>query len=213
MRPEVKTTFILYAPGLAGNFLARLFSLSDDTVPVMPKQMLHNWVTTAVEPQFDKTSLYSFDVVVEKFNHDWLSFHAAWVDIYDKLWCESLTDLVHKYDRIVYQIHPFEFSEFEEAIAALPNKQLFYVDLDMDKYGHWVNSAKQRIGFDYRGDEHSAGASLCRKYGMETINLTELLTDDEFLVEYNRVCSIMGIAADNTAAQRLRDNWLTFRGL
>jgi hypothetical protein len=213
MKPNVKSIFVLYTPGYAGNFLIRLLALDTTVVPIMPKKMMIDWVETAIRPEFDLESLYSFDVVGQYHNNDWLGFHLAWSDIYDKIWYESLTDLEPQYTNIVYQIHPYEFRLHEAAIASLSNSQFFYVDLDLSRYGDWVSSAASKIGFKQRGDELADGKLLRSEYCMQTIDLGKILdTDESFIAEYSRICKVAGLVPHVNKALSLRDNWLEKRG-
>jgi hypothetical protein len=212
MHPNVENIFVVYYPGFAGNFILRLLTLSQGVMPTMTKKMLIEWSESAIKPDVDFHSLYSFDTVQKDHNGEWLSFHDAWAGIYEHSLYASLIDLGEPYSNIVYQIHPHEFSKFENDIEALPQKTMLYVDLDLGKYGEWLRRESTRIGCMSRGDEHSQGLHFKEKYGMYVVNLTAILdSTGGFVAEYTKLCDKLGIRPSTQAAIVLYENWKKYR--
>jgi hypothetical protein len=212
MHPNVDNVFVMYHPGYAGNFILRLICLSPEVMPTLPKKMLMGWSESTVKPQLDLPSLYSYDTVDSNHNGNWLEFHDAWAGIYEHTLYASLIDLGEKYDKIVYQIHPFEFTKFENDITALPLKTFLYVDLDLDKYGDWLRRESARIGCKPRGDEYTQGNQLKEKYNMYKIDLTAMIdSTDGFVSEYQLLCNKLGIRPATQEAIVLYENWKKYR--
>ena len=212
MHSKLRHIFIVYDPGYAGNFLARLFSLSAGVVPLLPKSLLFDWSETTVKPTLDLLELYKFDTVHKDHGNDWIKFHDSWTSIYDHELYDSLIDLGEPYDSIVYQIHPVEFANMESYIKSISDKQLFYVELSLEKNGQWVNDARNRLHCYIRGSEHELGLRLKQQYNMNVISLDNILADDEhFLEEYsNAVCS-MNLSNESLQALELYHNWKKYR--
>jgi hypothetical protein len=178
----------------------------------MTKATLMTWSESTIKPTIDLRSQYYFNTVRDDHTGDWLAFHDAWAGIYEHTLYASLIDLGEQYDKIVYQIHPFEFAKFENEITALPQKTMLYVDLDLEKYGEWLRRESDRIGCRPRGDEYTQGIQLKEKYDMYTIDLTAILNSkDSFVGEYLKLCGKLGIRPVTQEAIALYENWKQHR--
>ena len=181
-------------------------------MPTMTKKTLLEWSATTIKPSIDLRSQYYYDTVRIDHGGDWLAFHDAWAGIYDHTLYASLIDLGEQYDKIAYQIHPHEFTKFETDIVALPRKTMFYVDLDLEKYGTWLRKESDRIGCKPRKDEYAIGVELCKKYDMHVINLTAIIDSETgFVAEYMKLCGKLTIKPVLHHATVLYENWKKHR--
>ena len=209
----MKTVIVLYIPGHAGNFVARLFSLTSETMPLLPRYNLQQCLKSGGIPDdFDRLQSYKFSTVPTKFS-DWQQFHRAYAD-YEGISNYNLLNIFckEKFSRIVFPIHPYEFiAEFSD--FRLNSESEFYcVDLDLNKWGSWVDAQQKKLNFHYRDNEHQQFQDLKEKYKMRSISLDKLLESQEsFLEEYNRVCYLMGVFPLPQQALILRDDWMSVR--
>lgn len=209
----MKSIFILYLPGHAGNFLTRVFSLGPDTVLHLPKDKLSNAVDTDSLPDVtDRLAWYRFSKVKEMFGN-WQEFHRSWPDFYDRaLFADYIKLLDRVPENIVYSIHPYEFVRLLPNICVLKSRQLFYVELDLTKYLSWVESASKQLDFVYRPKETKQFEQFLTEFNMEPISLTAMLDSEEsFLKEYLRVCNVMSIVAQKADALELYRDWASVR--
>jgi hypothetical protein len=196
-------------PGQAGNFIARLFSLTDDTMPLLTRNYLQYCIESGGIPaDFDRLQSYKFSSVLEKFDN-WQHFHNSYADFND--WSHyNLLNIFSKeqFSRIVFPLHPHEF------IASLSDSaaEFYHVDLDVDKWGAWVDTQQQNLNFYYRDNEYQQFEDLKKNYNMQSISLDQLLESQRsFLAEYNRVCDLMGIVPLPQQALALRKDWMSVR--
>jgi len=208
----MKTVIILYLPGHAGNFIARLFSLGHDTMPLLEKSLLQSYLATAQEipNDFDRLENYRFSNITERFD-DWQHFHRSFAD-YKECTKYRLLNTFHrqKYSRIVFPLHPYEFSNDH---VSQYDSEFYFVDLDQSRHGSWVNEQQKKLNFQYRSDEHQQFNNLKQLNSMRSISLDQLLASVEsFQTEYHRVCELMNISADTEQALQLRQDWMSVRG-
>ena len=106
-------------------------------------------------------------------------------------------------------MHPHEF------IADFNNQsksEFYYVDLDLDQWGDWVNEQQTKLNFQCRHNEQQQFEDLKVTHDMQPISLTKLLESQQsFLVEYHRICEIMGIDPLPDQALLLRQDWMSVR--
>ena len=207
----MKTVIVLYMPGHAGNFVSRLFSLGAETMPLMQKKTMAEHVMQGIKLSntFDKLDNYLFSSMKENLNA-WQQFHADWADYQDRSSYRLLNvfcDL--RYSRIVFPLHPHEFAkDFESS----DNDDFYYVDLDLDAWGHWVETSRQSLGFIDRPLELEQFTEFKQLYNMQPISLTKLLDSEEsFVEEYQRVCYRMQITPAVEQALELRRDWYNTR--
>lgn len=210
----MKHIFILYNPGYAGNFLARLFSLDHSVIPQLPESMLRDCVRSGQYPDInDRAEFYSFDSVKTNYKN-WQDFHRDWTtfntnnsaDFYR--WLHDLTIGKDSVSAIIYAIHPHEFNKSLRDIHQIKNKDFYYVSLNLEKYQLWINQAQEKLGFVYRDNELQLGSMLPTAFNMKEISLTRMLdSESEFLDEYQRVCELMGIPAEKEKALTLYQGW------
>jgi alpha-L-arabinofuranosidase len=208
----MKTVIILYLPGHAGNFVARLFSLGQETMPLLEKTMLQSSLESSQEisDDFDRLENYRFSSVPTRFDN-WQQFHRSFAD-YKEYSSYRLLNLFckRKYSRIVFPLHPHEL------VADFNNQsgpEFYYVDLDIDQWGTWVNEQQTKLNFQYRPNEHEQFHNLKETHNMKSISLNHMLhSQRSFLTEYHRVCDVMNISANIDQALHLRDDWMAVRG-
>jgi hypothetical protein len=207
----MKTVIILYLPGHAGNFVARLFSLGNETMPLLPQTMLQAHVVSAQEipNDFDRLENYRFSTVPIKFDN-WQQFHRSFAD-YKEYSSYRLLNLFckRKYSRIVFPLHPYEFViDFYNQTQS----EFYYIDLDLAQWGDWVHDQQAKLNFQYRPNEHAQFHDLKQNYNMKPISLDQLLhSEQSFLAEYYRVCEVMNVSANTEQALHLRDDWMAVR--
>jgi hypothetical protein len=207
----MNTVIILYLPGHAGNFVARLFSLGKETMPLLQKTRLQSSLDSAQEiaDDFDRLENYQFSTIPAKFD-SWQQFHRSFAD-YKEYSGYRLLNLFckRKYSRIVFPLHPHEFvTDFDNQSES----EFYYVDLDLDQWGDWVNDQQAKLNFQYRPNEHEQFHKLKEIHAMKPISLDQLLhSEQSFLTEYYRVCNVMNISANTKQALHLRNDWMAVR--
>jgi hypothetical protein len=164
----MKTVIILYLPGHAGNFVARLFSLNRESMPLLPQGMLQHHLesVTDIPEDFDRLENYRFSTVSKAFN-DWQQFHRSYAD-HKEYSCYNLLNIYckQKYSRVVFPLHPHEFiADFDNQSES----ELYYVDLDLDRWGNWVNEQQTKLNFQYRHN-----APLTSRIDPGTTNIIDL---------------------------------------
>lgn len=205
----MKTIIITYLPGHAGNFLARLFSFGHETMPQLPRTLLNKYISIdSKNENLDRLTMYSFKETDSY--RTWQEFHRAWSDFYQQS-TYNLLAAIWKKSNIVYAIHPIEFSKFEIFMTGDPNIKFFYVHLD-PKDQTWVDSSRKKLLFVDRDCEYDKFDSLKSKYNMEPINLSAMLeSEEEFLKEYTRCCSLMGLNVYPELAIEMYRDWARVR--
>jgi hypothetical protein len=207
----MKTVILLYLPGHAGNFLARLFSLGEDTMPLLRKDQLEHHLDkgTPLPDNFDRLENYRFGQVTQEFD-SWQQFHRAHADFLDNAQYRLLNIFCGlRYSRIVLPVHP---GEFENYFVNIDPTEFYYVDLDLHKWGAWVSSQQEKLEFCTRGNENQLFDTQKKKYNMRSINLTKILESEEaFVEEYMSVCNQMNIKPMLEAARSLRQDWYSVR--
>jgi hypothetical protein len=198
-------------PGHAGNFVARLFSLGPETMPLIRQQLMSESIDHGLEipDSFDRLANYRFSTISTEFD-SWQKFHRAYADHKDYVSYRLLNIFCNqKYSRIVFPIHPHEFgNDFSE----IDETEFYYVDLDLDHWGDWVETSRQKLYFKDRPGEREEFEEYKNFYSMRPINLSLLLQNETtFLQEYNRVCQEMNISPDTAQALALRTDWHSSR--
>jgi hypothetical protein len=207
----MKTVIILYLPGHAGNFVARLFSLNRESMPLLPQVLLQHHLesVTDIPEDFDRLENYRFSTVSAAFN-DWQQFHRSYAD-HKEYSCYNLLNIYckQKYSRIVFPLHPHEFiADFDNQSES----EFYYVDLDLDLWSSWVNEQQTKLNFQYRHNEPQQFEDLKVMHCMQPISLDRLLQSQQsFLNEYQRICKIMDIDPLPQQALLLRQDWMSVR--
>jgi hypothetical protein len=207
----MKTVIILYLPGHAGNFIARLFSLGNETMPLLQQHMLqhHLETVTDIPDDFDRLENYRFSTVPTRFDN-WQQFHRSYAD-YKEYSCYNLLNIYckQKYYRIVFPLHPHEFiADFNNQFES----EFYYVDLDLNLWGNWVNEQQTKLNFQYRHNEQQQFEDLKAMHNMQPISLDKLLDSQQsFLTEYHRICKVMDIEPLTQQALLLRQDWMSVR--
>lgn len=213
----MKSIFILYLPGYAGNFLVRLFSLSPETIPQIPIDLLNDLATNCKPlPNINRVESYTFSNVLTEFN-TWQLFHRHWPDFKEHQQFK-LVNMYNgcKYSTLVHAIHPYEFIKYETELYSVPNFSLvddaeyYYVNLDLSVYGDWYATQQEKLGFANRDNE--SYADIIDRYNMAPIDLTTILDSElDFLTEYHRLCLAMKITPVETDAITLYRDWKKVR--
>jgi hypothetical protein len=109
----------------------------------------------------------------------------------------------------VFPLHPHEF------IADFNNQsesEFYYVDLDLDQWGDWVDDQQAKLNFQYRHNEQQQFEDLKKIHAMRSISLDRLLESaHSFLTEYYRICELMDIVPSTQEALLLRHDWMLMR--
>jgi hypothetical protein len=207
----MKTVIILYMPGHAGNFVARLFSLGAETMPLIQQQLMHESIDQglAIPDSFDRLANYRFSTVSSEFD-SWQQFHRAYADHKDYVSYRLLNVFCNrKYSRIVFPLHPHEFFNDFSGDA---DTEFYYVDLDLDQWGEWVEASQHKLKFRVRPLEQTQFDQLKSEYNIKPIYLSHLLKDQySFVQEYQRVCAEMQIPVLLEQALTLRQDWYSTR--
>jgi len=204
-----KTIIIMYMPGYAGNFLMRLFGLSDRLMPHLEKQMLKNLLdsNSPVPEEFDKLLNYKFSSVPKKYKN-WQNFHRAYADMLDYLDYRFLNLLSGLKYNFIFSAHPHEINE---SFLETDITEYYYVELDSN-LEQWVEQQQQKLNFVQRPAENELFNLLKEKYRMSPIYLTELLASEQhFVDEYCRVCKLMNIDPCVEQALTLLNDWKSVR--
>ena len=209
MLKDLENFIIVYNPGYGGNFLLRLFSLGEDIVPQLPVNLVVENDLQVYSPS-DRLKLYSFSTIRSKYMN-WQKFHRDWVgfDHYEKLNCT----LHSAYKHVVFAMHFPELEIHTPMLQTIQNIKYFYVDLDLKKYGNWLDSAQHDLNFKYRIDEKiKYQQSINNARPDQLINLTMMLeSSDKFLQEYRRICDVMKINPVEDQALILYQEWYDTR--
>lgn len=207
----MKTVIILYMPGHAGNFVARLFSLTPETMPLIRQDRLYKHIDhgTPFPESFDRLANYQFSQVNQEFGQ-WQTFHRAFADFLDNAQYRLLNLFSGlRYSRIVLPVHPLEF---ESQFVPVDHCEFYYVDLDLGQWGQWVKDQQQKLDFRVRGNEQAQFDRCKHRYNMRPINLTKMLENEtSFIQEYLAVCNQMMITPLLNHALLLRQDWYSVR--
>lgn len=206
----MSTTLIMYMPGHAGNFILRLFALSESFMPVLPKSQLTLLVNNAcpLKPNINnRLSMYKFSNVWNRYR-SWQDFHRAFADFLEYQDYRLLNLISGTCYNFIYAIHPHEF---KTRFIEVDETDYYYVHLDT-KFDSWVSNQQKKLNFVWRDNEDKEFDELKTQYNMKPISLTALLSStEEFLNEYLRVCSVMNIQPEVDQALLLREDWQTVR--
>lgn len=204
----MKTILIMYMPGHAGHLIARLFGLSPEVMPLINKGLLERLINNklGIPKGFDKLALYKFSDVKTKFE-SWQDFHRAYANYKDNAEFKMLDEYgKHQHSAIIYPVHPYEFHfDYDNSDC-----NFYYVDLDLDQWGSWVEQEQQKLGFVVRPDELDYFNKYKTMYNMKPISLTKLLGQD-FDSEYQRVATDMNITPVMDKAHALFQDWKSVR--
>jgi hypothetical protein len=198
-------------PGYAGNFLSRLFSLGNETMPQLPCSMLEEYISTGKpDLNLDRLELYSFQKALDASS--WQQFHREWADFHNQSQFQLLNVFYNSKRSMAYQIHPHEFLKLEHNIKQLDQAEFYCVELDLVKYGAWVDKQQQKLNFIVRENEASDLQTIKLKYRPNSISLTNILDSESgFLKEYIRVCELMKLIPQSAQALELYRNWARIR--
>ena len=199
-------------PGHAGNFLERLFSLSHETVPHFPlvtlRTMQHDECDISLNSRFNS---YKFSNVANLYN-SWQQFHRACPDFSnDTLMRTFAEDSGNTYSTVIYGIHPHEFSNYSDKIAAIRDTEIYWVELDA-QYDEWVADAGVLLEYTVRDGEREIMRNIASEFPANFVNLsTMLISDLEFATEYNRLISLMGLTPCAEVATIFYNDWKSVR--
>jgi hypothetical protein len=204
-----KTILIMYMPGYAGNFLLRLFGLSKSLMPHLEKRILKNLLDSnmPVSEDFDKLSKYKFSSI-PKIYKNWQDFHRAYADMLDYSDYRLLNLMSGFRYNFIFSAHPYEINT---SFVEIDQTEFYYVELDT-KLEQWVNQQQKKLNFVERPMEKELFDLLKNKYRMSPIYLIEMLISEQnFVNEYRRVCKLMKIEPCVEQALILLSDWKSVR--
>jgi hypothetical protein len=205
----LKTILIMYMPGYAGNFLLRLFGLSNSLMPHLEKRILKNLLDSnrPVPEDFDKLSKYKFSSV-PKIYKNWQDFHRAHADMLDYSDYRLLNLMSGLRYNLIFSAHPYEINS---SFVDIDTTEFYYVELD-STLEQWVNQQQKKLNFTQRPMEKKLFDLLKNKYRMLPIYLSKLLiSEQDFVNEYHRVCKLMNIEPCVEQALMLLNDWKSVR--
>lgn len=201
----MKTILIMYMPGHAGHMLSRLFGLSPEAMPLVNRTLLNRINLSNI----NKLKMYQFSNVKKVFK-SWQDFHGSYVDYKDNTDVRIVNAVNgHQYSCAIYPIHPYEFHhDFQD----IDDTECYYVDLDLNCWGEWVQQQQQELKFMCRPDEQLYFDQYKHLHNMKPISLTKMLgTVDDFKDEYMQVAQSMNITPVLDQAVELFNDWRSVR--
>lgn len=199
----------MYMPGYAGNFLLRLFGLSNSLMPHLEQRILRNLVdsNTPVPEDFNKLSKYKFSAVPTRYKN-WQDFHRAYADMLNYSDYRLLNLISGFKYNFIFSAHPYEI---DAGFVKTDTTEFYYVELD-SKLEQWVTQQQKKLNFVQRPMEKELFDLLKNNYCMSPISLTELLiSEQKFVNEYSRVCNSMNIEPCIEQALVLLNDWKSVR--
>lgn len=205
---SIKHIIIVYNPGYAGNFLARLFSLDRTVCP----QVKLNWAINDLDIfNTPRLNLYTFKEVVTQYE-SWQSFHREWSDLYNY----HLLGTYFKeknFSSIVFACHEPEFQLHQDLITSFDDKIILGVKIKDCTNLEWINLAQKDLNFKYRYQEKEFYSKFINS--LDNTNLIDfdkiLKSETDFLEEYNRISKLISIDADNSTALKFYQEWYAER--
>jgi len=216
----------VYMPGHAGNFLSRLFGLSTETIPQMPKTTVEHLLRQklAIPPDLDRVALYRFDQAAQFSS--WQQYHRAWSDFYQADQLQELNRVSGEiYNTVIHAIHPHEFvknlyqintridlagAKFAKQDPQPWSHGIYHVQLRM--HDDWVAQQQEQLGFQWRDREAQQFDHIAQHCSDRCIDLDRMLINQsEFLAEYRDLCESMSITANPDQALMLYANWRSIR--
>lgn len=201
----MRAIFIMYMPGHAGHMLSRLFGLSPEAMPLIEKNALE----TADISTINKLNAYRFSDVKSRFE-TWQKFHQEYAGHKNANVLRIINAVSgHCYSCIVYPIHP---CEFHHDFRKLDETEYYCVDLDLDKWGAWVEQQRATLKFNTRHHEQEYFDKYKNLHNMKLISLTKMLESEQgFQEEYLRVAHDMNITPVLDQASLLFNDWKSVR--
>lgn len=201
----MRSIFVLYLPGHAGHMISRLFGLSPEAMPLIEKNALE----TADISTVNKLDTYQFVDVKSRFQ-TWQKFHHEYANYKDSNMLRIINAVSgHCYSCIIYPIHPYEF---HHDFRKIDETEYYYVDLDLDRWGSWVEQQRAVLRFKTRHNEQKYFEEYKNSHNMELISLTKMLESDQgFQEEYLRVAHAMNITPVLDQATVLFNDWKSVR--
>ena len=201
---------ILYRPGSGGNFLARLFSLSEEA-QILWKRGTCGCLPTGITVE-DKLRHYWY--FPEKISNWIIDAHLTPVgfemitDPFRHLWEEKTT--------MVTCMHPAHVAGYvadprDKIFTNRPElvENYFTVDLSDELFTKMRTNA--RLPLEWPGDKTMS--EITSLLTTKSINMDMLVNGgDDFLTEYKRVCELMSLTpVDSDIALSFYNNWKSFR--
>lgn len=203
MNPTAKyVNLILYKIGQGGNFLSRLFALSDDT------QFLWIQGTCDCRPKDhsigEKLKYYWY--FPEKINRWLRDAHLTPTGLY---LCHNYMDLWEKNPIIISCIH-YEHLNIQDIPNHIKPKYFFIKTSDL-LFKNMKNNLNINKVNDEKFDEN-VRTTLVESASTDYIDLDLLINEETFEQEYHRVCESMGLQPiDTETAISFLHNWKYFR--
>ena len=206
----VKASLILFPIGAGGNFMSRVFSLDETTVPVGGYQEGTNFLNVQ-----DRYKRYHYNRVLEYTGQDYSKLLQSgltkWVDYELNNMYFPLTFGMEKLVSLDQHIvEPLHFGHLEDKIQLFGKDDditLYFVDCTNEE--EWVyRQASTKSTVKNLQDTLEACNEL-HHYAIENklqgVRLSGILHN--FDQEYNRVCELIGVTAHEEFAKQIFDSW------
>ena len=209
----MKAHIILYSVGAGGNFLGRVLSLDDCTIPVGAVGPL------TTEERYNK---YCYNNIIDsiggKFNQPQQNGLSAWVnieltDMYMpmKLGMELLTELD---STIVEPTHPHLYKDKIQHFG--PDDEIHLLYVDPTDCIDWIVDQRLHKGATLGETRKQIYAESLKEIELlkelagtsPAISLKKIIqSDTDFLAEYHRVCEICNLQSHETYALGIYQSW------
>jgi len=208
----MQVSLILFPVGAGGNFMSRVFSLDETTVPIGGYQGGTNFLNVQ-----DRYNRYHYDQVLKNTGQDYnkllKSGLTKWVDYELNNMYFPLTfgmEKLAKFNQhIVEPLHLWHIEDKMQLFGKDDLIKIYYVDCtDVEE---WV--CRQAITKGGMADitvadvftECNALDQFANEKKLQSIQLKSILYD--FETEYPRVCKIIGVRAHKQYAKQIFDSW------
>jgi hypothetical protein len=208
---------VIYFPGIGGNFIKLCLSLSKETVPYY-YQHLDSYTVDQITGIREITAEQRRSIIRYSTSSDYKKIHAvksASLELSepDFYYQNSLINDYFKWS--IVGNHP---SDYKSRLEWL--KKIIYVELDLEKYGHWVSRASAQFGFEnfnqtnylLTADQYAEEQQLKNYNITTTLSMTNVLTGvDGFTNEYLRTCNNLEITPEIDQAILFYQDWRSLR--
>lgn len=209
----MKVKVILYSVGSGGNFLGRVLSLDDRTVPVGAVGPL------STEQRYNK---YCYNNIIEaiggRFDQQQANGLSAWVNIELNDMYMPMTlgmEVLSKLNSIVVEpMHPRLYQDKIQYFG--PDDQIELLYVDPTNCEDWIVDQRLHKGACLGESREQILAETLQEIELlkqlagnaPAISLEKIIASDtDFLNEYNRVCGICNLDAHGTYALGIYQSW------
>ena len=206
---------IIYFPGIGGNFIKLCLSLSTETVPYYYKH-LDSYPDEKIIGIRKISSSQRREIIKYSTVEDYKKIHSNTLAEPDFYYQNPLIN--HYFDWSIVSNHP---DNYESRLLWL--KKIIYVELDLEKYGKWIENAQTYFGQfgPFGGPYHnhqltkiqSDQEQQVKNYDITTtVSMTTVLTGvDGFVNEYLRACNALEITPEVDQVIPFYQDWRILR--